>query len=220
MISRLHDQLQAWAAAKRKRLMPTTHLLRLKGVLERASGWGTLVILLGISIEIWTFFGLAENDPRQRLVALVANCFIALGLLIEYAAVRLTVVASDEAKQESDRRLSEAHRRILESEQRVAEAILSIQMPHRWSMQAASSGEAVDPGLVQQGRHASIGQRRPHGNVSFSFARAAAPTSSRFAKAMLPDAQDELVRTGSNLARAAGWAIPAYARSGAEREAA
>ena len=113
MTSRFYNPFQSVVAAKRK----------VGATLERASGWGTLIILLGISIEIWTFFGLGEHDPRERLVVLVANSLIAVGLLIEYAAI----VASGGAKLAADQKVADAHQRAAEAEQRAAEAILFLQ---------------------------------------------------------------------------------------------
>jgi hypothetical protein len=79
--------------------------------LERVSGWGTLIILAGIALEIWMFFALDPHDPRERAGALIANCLIAVGLIMEYVAIRLTIVASGEAKAESDQKISEANAR-------------------------------------------------------------------------------------------------------------
>lgn len=95
--------------------------------LEHASGWGTLVILLGIVIEIWAFFGLDEHDPRERAITLVANCLIAAGLVIEYAAIRLTIVASREANIEADQKVADANQRAAEANQRAAEAMLALE---------------------------------------------------------------------------------------------
>lgn len=95
--------------------------------LERASGRGTIVILLGILIEIWAFFYLDEHDPRERLIALIANSLIALGLLIEYAAIRLTITASREAKIEADQEVAAVMQRAAEADQKAAEATLALE---------------------------------------------------------------------------------------------
>src|SRR5262249_49024024 len=127
-------------------LTQVARALRVRDMLEHASGWGTLVILLGISIEIWAFFGLGDHDPRERLVTLVANSFIAAGLLIEYAAVRLSNAASGKARAEAAQEVADAHERAAAAEQRAAEAILSLQQsraPRLVMMEAANGREVI-----------------------------------------------------------------------------
>jgi hypothetical protein len=88
------------------------------GRLERASGWGTLIILVGIAVEIGIFIGLDPHDPLERIFTLVANCLIALGLIIEYFAIQFTISASEEAKIESDTKIAEANARAAEANER------------------------------------------------------------------------------------------------------
>jgi hypothetical protein len=95
--------------------------------LERVSGWGTLVILAGIVLEIWGFFGLNPGNPNERVFSLVANSLIALGLIIEYVAIRLTIVAAGEAKQESDEKIAEANARADEANASALEAQLALE---------------------------------------------------------------------------------------------
>jgi hypothetical protein len=103
--------------------------------LERVSGWGTLVILAGIVLEIWAFFALSLGDPKERIFSLVANGLIALGLIIEYVAIRLTIVAAGEAKQESDEKIAEANARADEANARALEAQLQLEKFRKpWSL--------------------------------------------------------------------------------------
>jgi hypothetical protein len=90
--------------------------------LERVSSWGTLIILAGILLEVLAFFGLDPGDPRERLSSLIANFLIAVGLIVEYMAIRWTVAASEEAKRESDIENNELKERAAEANARAAEA--------------------------------------------------------------------------------------------------
>lgn len=91
--------------------------------LESATGWGTLIILAGILLEIVAFFFLGH---QERLAALVANALIAIGLIIEYVAIRLTIIASGEAKQESDERIAISEAQAAEANARTKEAELKL----------------------------------------------------------------------------------------------
>jgi hypothetical protein len=95
-------------------------------VLERVTGWGTLIILAGIAIEIWLFFAFDPHDSRERIWTLAANILIALGLIVEYIAILKTIVAAREAKIESDKEIGALRARASEANQKAAEAELAL----------------------------------------------------------------------------------------------
>jgi len=95
-------------------------------MLESASGWGTLIIFAGIVAEIFAFFLISPGDPKERLASLIANALIAIGLVIEYVAIRLTIIASGEAKLEADGQIAAANARAAEANQKAQEAALEL----------------------------------------------------------------------------------------------
>lgn len=95
-------------------------------MLERVTGWGTLIILAGIAIEIWLFFAFDPHDSRERVWTLAANILIALGLIVEYIAILKTIVAAREAKIESEKEIGALRARASEANQKAAEAELAL----------------------------------------------------------------------------------------------
>jgi hypothetical protein len=95
-------------------------------LLESASGWGTLIILSGIILEIWMFFAFDPHDPKECGWTLTANALIALGLIIEYVAIRMTIVAAGEAKIESDEKIAASEARAAEALERTTMAQLEL----------------------------------------------------------------------------------------------
>jgi hypothetical protein len=104
-------------------------------LLERVSAWGTLVILAGILIEVWLFFAFDPRDLRERGWTLAANVLIALGLIAEYVAIRMTIVASEEAKIESDEKIAASEARAAEATERALATQLELEKFRRpWEL--------------------------------------------------------------------------------------
>lgn len=75
--------------------------------LERWSARATLLILLGIIIEIGSLLWF-PHDPAERLVAVIADALIGVGLAVEYIVILQAVVASGEATRLSDEKIAES----------------------------------------------------------------------------------------------------------------
>ena len=85
---------------------------------ESWSGYATLLILLGILVEIGLLFIFPHNASTWELWSLVAaNAAIGIGLLIEFACIHAAVRANQEIKTESDAKLGEALDRAARTEQ-------------------------------------------------------------------------------------------------------
>lgn len=92
--------------------------------LERWSARATLLILLGIVIEIVALF-ISPHDFRERLVSTGANALVAIGLIAEYLVILRTIVATGEANRESDEKVAEATKLAAEANERAAKADLA-----------------------------------------------------------------------------------------------
>ena len=75
---------------------------------ESWSGWATLVILLGIVLEIFVLWDVYPPLWSERVWSTIADGLIGFGLIVEYAVIRLTIVASGESKAKADLRVAEA----------------------------------------------------------------------------------------------------------------
>ena len=89
--------------------------------LERWSGHATLLILLGIVVEIGLLFWF-PHEPTERLGSIIANLLIGIGLAIEYVVILRAVVAGGEAKRDSDEKVANAEARSAEANQKAAAA--------------------------------------------------------------------------------------------------
>lgn len=87
--------------------------------LERWSARATLAILLGIVVEIGSLFWF-QHEPIERLVGIIANALIGIGLVVEYIAILTAIVASGDANRESDEKVAEASKRAAEAELELA----------------------------------------------------------------------------------------------------
>jgi hypothetical protein len=89
--------------------------------LERWSGYATLWILAGIVVEIgaliWFPHGFCE-----RIVGIIANALIGVGLVAEYIVIGRAIVATREADRESEEKVAKANQRAVEATERAAEA--------------------------------------------------------------------------------------------------
>jgi hypothetical protein len=94
--------------------------------LERWSARATLLILLGIVIEIGSLLWF-PHDPAERLVAIIANALIGVGLAVEYIVILRAVVASGEAQRLSDEKVAEATARAAEADRARAELEVKLQ---------------------------------------------------------------------------------------------
>jgi hypothetical protein len=83
--------------------------------LERWSARATLAILLGIFIEIGSLFWF-QHDPVERLIGVIANALIGIGLVVEYIAILRAIVASGDANRESDEKIAEANERAAQAD--------------------------------------------------------------------------------------------------------
>jgi ribosomal protein L29 len=93
--------------------------------LERWSARATLLILLGIVIEIGLLLWF-PHDPAERLAAVIANALIGVGLAVEYIVILRAVVAGGEATRLSDEKIAESNRQAAEANQMAAEANLEL----------------------------------------------------------------------------------------------
>lgn len=93
--------------------------------LERWSARATLLILLGIVIEIGLLLWFPHN-PIEKLVAIIADALIGIGLAVEYIVILRAVVASWEATRLSDEKIAESNRQAAEADQKAQEAILEL----------------------------------------------------------------------------------------------
>lgn len=89
--------------------------------LERWSARATLLILLGIVIEIGSLLWF-HRDPSERLVAVIADALIGVGLVVEYIVILRAIVASGEAQRLSDEKVAEATAQAAEATAQAAEA--------------------------------------------------------------------------------------------------
>lgn len=89
--------------------------------LELWSGRATLLILLGIVIEIGLIFWFPRN-PSETLGALAANILIGIGLIVEYVVILRAIVASGEATRLSDEQVAKANARASEANAIAAQA--------------------------------------------------------------------------------------------------
>lgn len=76
-------------------------------LLEGVSAWATLAILAGIVVEIWLLW-FAPPIWSERIWSTTANALIGAGLIAEYVAIRLTIVASGQSKALADLKIAEA----------------------------------------------------------------------------------------------------------------
>jgi hypothetical protein len=91
-------------------------------IAERWSGHATLAILGGILLEIILLFVFPGGKSWSEIwLLVVANAAIGIGLAIEYACIRRTIVASGDLQRESDAKLSEAIDRAVKAEAELIE---------------------------------------------------------------------------------------------------
>ena len=81
--------------------------LRLEA-LERWSGRATLLILVGILVEVWQVIYF-PHEFIERITSLAANALIGIGLIIEYIVIVRAVIAGRESQALSDQKVSEAN---------------------------------------------------------------------------------------------------------------
>jgi hypothetical protein len=107
-----------------------------QGSAERWSGHATLVILLGILIEIGVILGYPHGaSDWEKGSAIGADVLIGLGLLAEYVCIRVTILASALIKEESDRKLREALSRAARAE----EELIRLRTPRRTIIEGKES---------------------------------------------------------------------------------
>jgi hypothetical protein len=94
--------------------------------LERWSARATLLILLGIVIEIGSLLWFS-HDPAEMLVAVTANALIGIGLVVEYIVILRAIVASGEAQRLSDEKVAEANAQAAEANRARAELEVKLQ---------------------------------------------------------------------------------------------
>ena len=95
------------------------------GWLERCSGWATIMILLGIALEIAVLWW---KPPfwSERVWSTTADGLIGVGLAVEYIVIRLTIVAVGESKELANQKVSESNRLAREAQARASEAELAL----------------------------------------------------------------------------------------------
>jgi hypothetical protein len=133
--------------------------------LERVSGRATLAIVAGIGIELFALFYSKRDWDGERIVSIVADVLIFLGLVVEYLVIYETIEASRADRIESDREVANALNRAAEAEA----ALIEHKTPRRAAMTNANralltgrltqfagtefdTGMAGGPGEVMHGR--------------------------------------------------------------------
>jgi hypothetical protein len=121
---------------------------------EAWSGRATLLILVGILLEIAALFIFPHAETKYELVLLIgANAAIGIGLVIEYGCILRSIKANAELKIESDRKLTEAVDRAAKIEQEFLEfrksrrRIFSPASPEFIREMSPHQGTAFDTGL-------------------------------------------------------------------------
>ena len=87
--------------------------------LERWSAHATLLIFLGIVIEIGLLFWFPHN-AQERIGAITADAFIGTGLIVEYIVILRAIVASGEAERLSNEKIAESNRIAAEAQLELA----------------------------------------------------------------------------------------------------
>jgi hypothetical protein len=91
--------------------------------LERWSARATLLILVGIIIEIGLILWF-PHDRWERLGSATANALVGIGLIVEYVVILRAIVASGDADRSSNERIAASEARAAEANERTAEAVL------------------------------------------------------------------------------------------------
>lgn len=117
--------------------------------LERASAAATLWILVGILIDIVALF-LFSHDMGERIVGVIANGLIGLGLAAEYLVIGKVIDATKEAERESNERVARIEQQAAEANARAAEAELrteKLKLELSWRRISPAEAETISATL-------------------------------------------------------------------------
>lgn len=93
---------------------------------------------MGIIVDIALLFWF-PHDRNEKIGGIVANAFIAIGLIVEYVVIVRAIVATGEANRESDEKVAEANARAAAAELRTE----TLRLELAWRRISAQQAEKI-----------------------------------------------------------------------------